>query len=175
MKFYERMKQLRISKGLSQSEIACLIGISQSNYSKYERGEVIIPHDISENVMTVLKEPRLKYEYQVNNKLGILNLPLLDNIDENYITVIDCLIEELHEAADSAEVIKKLLRNKKSKDEIGELDFELMCSHQLQIADVYMALNINFIKVAEQFGLDLVLMEKELVMKYRQKKYYTEI
>lgn len=35
----ERIKELRIQKGLSQSEIASHLGIKQSNYGKLERGE----------------------------------------------------------------------------------------------------------------------------------------
>lgn len=38
----ERLKQLRKSKGLTQSEVAKMVGISQNNYSYWENGKVKI-------------------------------------------------------------------------------------------------------------------------------------
>lgn len=43
---FERIEMLRKDRGISQTEIAKLLGISQRNYSHYERGETNIPLDI---------------------------------------------------------------------------------------------------------------------------------
>lgn len=43
MKYNERMRKIRIEQGYTQKEIAKLLNISQSTYSKYERGKSIIP------------------------------------------------------------------------------------------------------------------------------------
>lgn len=43
---FERIEMLRKDKHMSQTEIAKLLGISQRNYSHYERGETNIPLDI---------------------------------------------------------------------------------------------------------------------------------
>ena len=39
MKFKDRLKELRIRKGLSQADLANAIGLSKSAVSMYERGE----------------------------------------------------------------------------------------------------------------------------------------
>ena len=40
---YERMKQLREEKKLTQMQLAEILGISQTGYSKYEKGTRDIP------------------------------------------------------------------------------------------------------------------------------------
>ena len=107
MHFYERLKFARDKEGLSQDFVASQLGMSQSNYSKCERGTQEFPSDLVEKVIGIVKEPRLKVEYTTERKLGLFNMPLLDNVDENYTTVLDCLIEEMEEAIESAKAIKK--------------------------------------------------------------------
>lgn len=43
---YKRLRELRESKNLSQTELAEIIHMSQTGYSKYEVGENDIPTDI---------------------------------------------------------------------------------------------------------------------------------
>ncbi len=43
MKYYENMKAIRIKRGLTQTQVASLMNISQSTYSKYENGKRMIP------------------------------------------------------------------------------------------------------------------------------------
>ncbi len=148
--------------------------MSQSNYSKCERGTQEFPSDLVEKVIGIVKEPRLKVEYTTERKLGLFNMPLLDNVDENYTTVLDCLIEEMEEAIESAKAIKKITRNKRECQYLSVSEQDDFFYHQLQIADLHMALSFNFLKAAEVFDLDLVRVQKELVMKYKDRRYYAE-
>ena len=43
---YERIRSLREDRDLSQKEIAAILGMSQTGYSKYETGENDIPTQI---------------------------------------------------------------------------------------------------------------------------------
>lgn len=43
MYFYQRLKDLREDKDLTQEQVAKVIGTYQTHYSKYERGEREIP------------------------------------------------------------------------------------------------------------------------------------
>lgn len=43
---YQRIRDLREDKDLSQKEIAALLNISQSTYSRYESGFLDIPSEI---------------------------------------------------------------------------------------------------------------------------------
>lgn len=45
MQFYERLKEIRQDKDKTQKEIADLLKIDQSYYSKYERGQHPMPID----------------------------------------------------------------------------------------------------------------------------------
>ena len=42
-KHYPRLRELRASAGLTQTEIADLLGMQQNQYSRYERGERELP------------------------------------------------------------------------------------------------------------------------------------
>lgn len=43
MYFYQRLRDLREDKDVSQKEIACLLGISQQHYALYESGKRELP------------------------------------------------------------------------------------------------------------------------------------
>lgn len=45
MKYYERLKNLRIDQDKTQQEIAELLGTNQSYYAKYENGKRSLPID----------------------------------------------------------------------------------------------------------------------------------
>lgn len=46
IKMYPRIRDLRTDKDLNQTEIAKMLGMSQTGYSKYETGENDIPTEI---------------------------------------------------------------------------------------------------------------------------------
>ena len=46
IELYEHIRSLREDRDLSQKEIAALLGMSQTGYSKYETGENDIPTQI---------------------------------------------------------------------------------------------------------------------------------
>ncbi|MBQ3184203.1 MAG: helix-turn-helix transcriptional regulator [Clostridia bacterium] len=43
---YQRLRDLRSDKDMNQTEIAEVLGMSQTGYSKYETGENDIPTDV---------------------------------------------------------------------------------------------------------------------------------
>lgn len=61
-----RLKDLREDKELKQEEVANLLGISQTNYSKYELGKINIPI----NSLIVLAD---FYDTSIDYLLGITN------------------------------------------------------------------------------------------------------
>ena len=42
-KYYPRLRELRVSAGLNQTEIATVLNMQQNQYSRYERGERELP------------------------------------------------------------------------------------------------------------------------------------
>jgi len=53
MEFKERLKELRVKKGLSQSELSRVIGVHVTNISRYERGENRPTSDVLANFLDV--------------------------------------------------------------------------------------------------------------------------
>ena len=43
---YKRIRELRLEKKLNQTQVAKILGMSQTGYSKYETGENDIPTEI---------------------------------------------------------------------------------------------------------------------------------
>lgn len=42
MKYYERMKEIRIEKGYTQKQMADLLNIKPAEYCKYESGQIVL-------------------------------------------------------------------------------------------------------------------------------------
>ena len=61
-----RLRDLREDKDLKQSDIAKIINISQTNYSKYELGKINIP-------IETLKKLALYYNTSIDYILGLTN------------------------------------------------------------------------------------------------------
>lgn len=65
---YPRIRDLRQDKDLKQKEIAAILGMSQTGYSKYETGENDIPS-------AVLIKLAAYYDVSVDYLLGLTNNP----------------------------------------------------------------------------------------------------
>lgn len=65
---YQRIRDLREDRDLNQTEIAKLLGMSQTGYSKYETGE----HDIPTAILIKLAD---FYNVSVDYLLGRTNNP----------------------------------------------------------------------------------------------------
>ncbi len=171
MGFVEELRLARGRMGLTQNVLAAKIGVSQSNWSKYESGEIPIPGDVALKVLEVLNDSRLKTVFQYERKLGVLNLPVLTEVDENPYTVLNVVIEEAEELLSNAESLKKMIRNKKEGHGFTEAEWQRIFVYEEQICDVVLAINTHLIRMKEVYGLDLSRLEKRLCMKLEMKKY----
>ena len=43
IKYYPRLRELRVSTGMNQTDLADILGMQQNQYSRYERGERELP------------------------------------------------------------------------------------------------------------------------------------
>ena len=171
MAFYELLKEARELSSFTQGSIASLVGVSQSNWSKYENGQRPIPDDVAIMAIDVLKNPRLKVEYSLDKRAGLLNIPLLNNVDENAVTVLDALIEESEELLINARALKRVIRNKKTNEDFSQSEWAIVMKCEEQIADVIPALKLHFITMAENFNLDPNRLALILKAKFKRKKY----
>lgn len=165
------IKLSRERAGMSQEQLAYTVGITQATWSKYENGKVAMPDDIARRAIKVLRDPKLKLQCSFIQGTGLVNTPLLNNIDENIITGLVCLIEEAKEAIESSERLVKKLRNRQGKKDICKDEWEEVLSCEEQIVDLYPALNMHFVRMTEVYGLDIEEMERRASRKLRERKY----
>jgi len=171
MAFHNQYREGRKASPYSQKELGVLIGTTQSNISKYENGDRPIPDDLVIKTLKILKNPRLKIAYEVEKQSSIINIPLLNNVDENEVVILDVLIEEAEEAIASANELKRLIRNRKSREEFSLSEWDRFMEYEEQIADLFPALKLHFVVMAERFGLDLDRLSMRLNAKYKSKNY----
>ena len=69
IELYEHIRSLREDRDLSQKEIAAILGMSQTGYSKYETGE----NDIPTQILIKLAE---YYRTNVDYILGLTDNPI---------------------------------------------------------------------------------------------------
>lgn len=172
MRLHEAMKAARERRDYSQQSLAVLIGSTQGNMSKYELGDRTIPDDIALSAIRVLRDPRLLVAYEHEKQSNLINMPLLNNVDENAVVILDVLVEEAEELIASAQALKKLLRNKKSREDFSQSEWQQLVKCEEQIADLSPAMKLHFVVMAEQFDLDLERLSLSLKAKCKTKKYY---
>lgn len=116
MNIYQRIKDLREDKDLKQSDIAEMIGTSQSYYAQYENGKRQIPFD---RVVQLAKYYSVSIDYiagLTNDKKGLTRSELADDeaelikkyrsFSERHKGRIDQVIKEVEEE-ERQETMKK--------------------------------------------------------------------
>jgi len=98
-------------------------------------------------------------------------MPFLNNVDDNEVVVLDAVIEEAQELIVNAMALKKIIRNKKSRDDFTLSEWECLVKCEEQIADLFPALKLHFVVMAEKFELDLERISLILKAKFKRKKY----
>lgn len=105
-----KLIQLRLAKGLSQEELADLIGMTQSNYSRRENGR----KNITEvEWVKIAKELDVKKEaiYEPDTK----NIKDRDDINTNHYNIPDFLIEHLESLRKENNKLKEKLKKMKNQ------------------------------------------------------------
>lgn len=171
MAFVSLVRETRQAMNLTQRDVALNIGVSQGMWSRYENGELPIPIDIANQLTKVFKNPRIKAEYVYQERGALFNVPLLNNVDDNSIVVLDSLIKEAGELIEHCRELKIILRNKRSREDLSDLEWDRIMSCEEQVADIFPALKLHFIKMVEEFDMDLEQLEKIVQAKLKTKKY----
>ncbi|MBR2649523.1 MAG: helix-turn-helix transcriptional regulator [Sediminibacterium sp.] len=122
----QEIKKIRISKGLSQKEMADLLFMSQASYSKIESGKTAISLDTILKILEVYKEEAsnilstygLKITQQAGkNEKEVLSEVSLDNFYNYYKQVLDeMLMIKNKEINDLKEIINQM-KNKAIGDD----------------------------------------------------------
>jgi len=160
---------------LSQIELGRKIGVTQSAISGYESGNQDIPDDVIISMVSAMNSMRLRMAYSFARQGQLVNIPLLNNVDTNMVTILTSICEEGHEMNCSADDLVKLTRNKKSRSDFTEFEWSEFERHCEQIGDIYAAVNLFFTEAVEKFDLDIDKITKALVLKYIDRHYISEV
>lgn len=91
-RYYNRIKDLREDKDLTQAEIAKRLGLYTTQYQRYERAETTIPADIivdiakfhevsTDYILGLTNDPTPSYKVSVKNQLSISGKNKIHNIE----------------------------------------------------------------------------------------------
>ncbi len=171
MSFSNELFMQRKTVGMSQTELARRIGVTQSTISDYECGKDV-PPDNAFRMTRVLESDRLLAEFCWEYKTGFFNVPVLNKVDDHSIVGMGVLIEEAAELISNIERLRKLVLNKNDRRQFTKDEWKQLLEYEEQIVDIMPAIQMHLIKMSEIFGLDLREMERRLELKMSMKGYY---
>lgn len=167
MSFGHELKRVRKEHNMTQLALARCVGVDQSRISAYEAGEEV-PGDIVSNLAKVLNSPRLSVAYAADKRVDVINIPTLVNANEDVVNVLDVVMEEAEEVLEAGKKLKKLIRNKRSKEDFTEIEMEKVFMYEEQIADLIPCIRLHFVRMAEVFDLDISRVEQRMIMKLKR-------
>ncbi len=86
----KRIRELRLKRGLTQIELATMLGVSKSVVSSYENAVHLPPYDI---LIKISKIFNVSCDYLLNNENN--NTISVDGLTETQIQAVESIIHEL--------------------------------------------------------------------------------
>lgn len=169
MSFANVLREQRELAAVTQKQIAHAVGVDQSRISAYENGAEV-PTDIAINIIKYLNSPRLSLALSADRRSEVINVPLPNRVNEDVVNVLDVVMEEAEEVLTAGRELKKMIRNKSSRSDLTDIEYNRMLQLEEQIADLVPCLRMHFVRMAEVFDLDIKRVESRLVLKFKQKK-----
>lgn len=173
MCFATMVREVREEYNISQGEIARMCGVSQAVWSMYEMKKRPFPGDIAHRAAKILKNPRLLAEYVYENETEYFKVPVLNNVDDHLMTILNCIEEELEEAIAAVKRNKQLLKNKSKDEQFTESEWDKIIENEMQIVDVMPAIRLYHVRMEEMFSkYNLKDLEKRHIDKMKSKGFY---
>lgn len=169
MDFANMLKKIRLERSITQKLLALEVGVDQSRISAYENGEEI-PNDVALNIINVLNSPRLSLAFSDLRKSDVVNIPMPSNINDDVVNVLDVVMEEAAEILEAGNSLKKVIRNKKCREDFTDQEMDDVLELEEQIADLIPCIKMHFVRMAEIFDLDISRLEKRMYAKMKRKK-----
>lgn len=170
MCFATLIKEEIKNKEIPQEQLGQVVGVSQTMVSKYLNKKQRIPEDVATGFIQYLNNPKLLAEFSEEYGQTFFSVPVLDLVDEHPMTIMEVLIEEASEMIRAVQKMKKLLKNKKVKDELKEEEFKELFDLEMQVVDMYPALQHHLISMAP-YGITITDLEQRTRKKMIDKGY----
>jgi hypothetical protein len=167
------LKGIQRCNKIPNKQIAEWAGVSESAASRYGIGDRNIPEDVIVNIARNGGLDELKIAYRAEKRLGLINVPLMNNIDDN----IQCMIlrimtEEIPEAVEALKRISSLTMNKK---ELNMNEIEVLYKQMEQVADLIPGIETFFIRLKQIFNISLEKIDLIECEKFKQKQYVVDL
>lgn len=173
MCFATMVREVREEYNISQEEIARKCGVSQAVWSMYEMKKRPFPGDIAHRTAKILNNPRLLAEYVYENETEYFKVPILNNVDDHLMTILNCIEEELEEAITAVKRNKHLLKNKIKDEQFTEEEWDKIIENEMQIVDIMPAIRLYHVRMEEIFSrYNLKELEKRHIRKMMSKGFY---
>lgn len=165
------LKRYRKEGGFTQQMLACLICSSESMVKKYESNEVQMPADLVVRAADILHAPVLKLRYCYDLRLGVVNTPVLDSIDDHPMTVLSVLETEAAEFAEDVRDAQHRLANKRGLEDLSDEDAHRLDHLTDELEDMVGGLMVLAVVLCKQFGRDLGAADKRYSAKCHTRGY----
>lgn len=173
MCFITSLKREISKHHMSQKEFGKVINASQTQVSRYLNWEIEIPQECAMKAVQYFKSPELLAEYAEEYGRAFFNIPVLDMADKHPMTVLEFMVEESSEAIKAVQVTKRLIRNKNSKEDLSNEEYDLLMDQMdqmEQMADLFVTLQMLFISM-RRFGVLIKVIERRIREKMFRKGY----
>lgn len=170
MCFITSLKREISKHHMSQKEFGKVINASQTQVSRYLNLEIEIPQECAMKAVQYFKSPELLAEYAEEYGRAFFNIPVLDMADQHPMTVLEFMVEESSEAIKAVQVTKRLIRNKNSKEDLSNEEYDLLMDQMEQMADLFVTLQMLFISM-RRFGVLIKAIERRIREKMFRKGY----
>ncbi|MCR3760298.1 helix-turn-helix domain-containing protein [Clostridium felsineum] len=156
-------------EGNTYSEMAKLAGVSPSTMCRYALGNREVSDDIIVNLANNGGFDELKLAYLSEKKLDIINVPIMNNIDDNIQTMIFRIIsKEIVEAVEAFKNISRLTMNKRT---LNNQEMDLLYDYVEQVVDLIPGIKTFLIRLKRVYGLDLQKVDNKECKKFKQRGY----
>lgn len=156
-------------EGNTYSQMAKLAGVSPSTMCRYALGSREVSEDIVVNLANNGGFDELKLAYLSEKKLDIINVPVMNNIDDNIQTMIFRIVEK--EVVEAVEAFKKISRLTMNKKTLTKDEMNLLYEHVEQIVDLIPGIKTFLIRLKQVYGLDLQRVDNMECEKFKQRGY----
>lgn len=152
MTFIAVVREIVDSGQITQKQIANKAHYQESTMSLKLANKRTLSHADKGEIILATNSPRLSEERCTECPGNLFPSRYLDNVDDHPVVAVDKLIEEVAECIRAAQMVKKIMINKKKGHQFNDQDLQVLTSFEDQTADLITGSKTVLIKLQEWYG-----------------------